>query len=638
MASGRNLLVVAATLAAAFCAHATALAQTQAADLSQLSIEELGDVQVTSVSKRPEAVGQAASAIYVITQAEIARSGAASLPEILRLAPNLQVTQAGASRYVITARGMNGNPAAQNFANKLLVLIDGRTVYSPLYSGVYWDMQDVLPQDVERIEVISGPGATLWGSNAVNGVINIITRTSSQTQGGLLTLGAGDQSRSASLRLGGKISETLTYRVYAKTFLEDDTRTLAGQSANDHWSKPQAGFRLDWSPTAVDTVTLRGDAYDGYQAQQGAPAQVIRGGNVLARWNRSWQDGSTLQVQTYYDRVERGDEVDGSGFRVDTYDLDIQQGLALGGRHQIVFGGGYRLSRYQIDGTSTLLFSPAARDLKLFNAFVQDTIALTATSSLVLGAKLEDDPYSDPEWLPTARLSWSPSQAATVWAAASRAVRAATPFDRDVVERLGGVDFLVGGDSFRSEKLTAYELGAKLRPSPRASLSVSAFYNDYDRLRSIELAPAGFLPLRWGNGLEGHTYGVEAWGDYQAAAWWRLSGAVSYLDEKFKFTPGASGLLGVTQTANDPKYQASLKSSMDLGQAFTLDTALRYVSALPNPRLPAYTELNGRLGWNVTDRVQVALVGRNLLHAEHREYTDGDLIPRSVFVDLQWRF
>lgn len=628
-----------AGLVAAIAGPGIVMAQTVGpADLSRLSIEELGDVQVTSVSKRPEAIGQAPSAIYVITHTDIARSGAASIPEILRLAPNLQVTQAGSSRYVITARGMNGSPAAQNFSNKLLVLIDGRTVYTPLYSGVYWDMQDVLPQDIERIEVISGPGATLWGANAVNGVINIITRPSSDTQGGVLTVGGGDQERSASLRFGGRISDALTYRVYAKTFLNDDTRNLSGQSANDHWSKPQAGFRLDWVPSKADTVTLQGDVYKGYEAQLGAPAEDIRGGNVMARWNRSWENGSTLQVQTYYDRVERGDEVNGAGFYVDTYDLDAQHSIALGGRQEIVWGGGYRLSRYKIDGTSSLFFSPPSGDLHLFNVFVQDSIALTPTSSLVLGAKIEDDPYSAPEFLPTARLSWSPNTGMTLWAAVSRAIRAPTPFDRDVVERLGGVDFLIGGPDFESETLIAYEMGAKVRASPRASFSVSTFYNDYEKLRSIELAPVGFLPLRWGNLLEGHTYGVEAWGDYQVANWWRLSGAVNYLDQKFEFASGSSGLLGASQAGNDPKYQASLKSSMDVGDAFTIDAALRYVSALPDPRLPAYVELNGRLGWNINDRLQLALSGRNLLHEDHREYTDGNPIPRSLFVDLQWRF
>ncbi|CAN7326335.1 TonB-dependent receptor [Phenylobacterium sp. LjRoot225] len=603
-----------------------------------MSIEQLAGIQVTSVSKRSEPLGQAASAIYVITRDQILRSGAVTVPEILRLAPNLQVYQTSASRYVITSRGLNGSQAAQNFSNKLLVLIDGRTVYSPLFSGVYWDMQDVLAQDIERIEVVSGPGAALWGANAVNGVINITTRDSADTQGGVVTASVGDQQRSASLRFGGRISEALTYRLYAKTVAEDDTYTAAGARAHDHWSKPQAGFRLDWTPTRADTITLQGDGYKGFEAQAGLPAQDINGGNLLGRWSRAWEDGSAFQLQGYYDHAERGDEASGSGFRVDTYDVDVQHSFSLGERQQIVAGGGYRLSRYRIDGSATLLFSPPGRDLKLFNAFVQDSVTLGPRTTLVLGLKVEDDPYIKPQLLPTARLAWTPGERLTLWGAVSRAIRSPTPFDRDVVEIAFGGPFLVGDSNFRSETLTAYELGAKIKPTPKASLVINSYYNTYDDLRSIELTPVVFLPLRWGNLLKGHAYGVEAWGDYQVAPWWRLSAGFNYLDQKFKFQPGASGLVGLSQVANDPKYQASLKSALDLGDRVTLDAALRYVSALPEPRIPSYVELNGRLAWNVTDQVQLALSGRNLLHAKHTEYEDGAQIPRSVFVDVQWRF
>ncbi len=608
------------------------------ADLSKLSIEELGNIEVTSVSKRPEAISQAAAAIYVITHDDIVRSGATRLPEILRLAPNLQVAQTSASTYVITARGFNGAPTAQNFSNKLLVLIDGRSVYSPLFSGVYWDMQDVVAADIERIEVISGPGATLWGANAMNGVINVITRKTQDTQGGLLSVTAGDRGRDASLRFGGRLSESLTYRIYGRGFLERDTRTAAGVSAHDHWSKPQAGARLDWTPSPADAVVVRADAYDGAEAQAGAPAEEIQGGDLTARWNHAFANGSSLQAQAYYDRVQRGDEVSGSGFQVDTYDLDLQHGFALGARQEIIWGGGFRISRYRIDGGPTLSFTPARRDLNLSNLFAQDTLRLGPTTKLVLGAKVEDDPYVGPELLPEARLSWTPNESASLWAAVSRAVRSPTPFDRDVVEKLGGQVFLVGGPNFRTEKLTAYELGARVQRSSRASLSVSAFYNVYDDLRTIELAPEGFLPLRWGNRMTGRSYGIEAWADYQAASWWRLSAGFNALEEKFRFAAGASGLLGVSQAANDPKFQASLKSSAELGRAVTLDAALRYVSALPDPRVPAYVELDSRLAWALGERLQLAVSGRNLLHDSHREYPGGDRIPRGVSVDLQWRF
>jgi iron complex outermembrane receptor protein len=608
------------------------------ADLRDLSLEELAQIQVTSVSKRPETLGQTASAIYVISRDEVLRSGAQSLPEMLRLAPNLQVYQSSSSRYVVTARGHNGAQTAQNFSNKLLVMVDGRSVYTPLFSGVFWDMQGVVPDDIDRIEVISGPGAALWGANAVNGVISVITRDSAETQGISLTAIGGEWERGASARFGGLLSDDLTYRVYVRTFERDSTETPAGRGAHDHWSRPQAGFRLDWRMTGRDQFTLQGDAYDGFEAQAGAAAQNIQGANMLARWTRAWNERSNLQVQAYYDRAMRGDEVNGVGFRVETYDLYLQHTFAIGERHSVVWGGGYRASRTDVDNTSTLLFRPARRDLRLANVFAQDSIALGDRATLTLGLKYEDNPYLSPALLPNIRLAWKPRDGLTVWGAASKAIRSATPFDRDVVERVGGADFLVGDADFRSEKLTAYELGAKLQAGARASVSLNAFYNVYDDLRSIEFTPGRGLPLRWGNRLAGHTYGLEAWGDVQVADWWRVSGSVAYIDERFRFAPGATRLLGPKQVANDPKYDVQLKSLMTLRPGVAFGANLRYVSPLPEPRIPAYVELNSRLTWDVTPNVQLGVSGRNLLHRAHREYTEGNRIPRSISADVQWRF
>ncbi|MDB5446303.1 MAG: TonB-dependent receptor, partial [Phenylobacterium sp.] len=468
MTRGRPLAIASACLCALGAAAAARADQTE--DLAKLSIEELGAIQVTSVSKRAELIADAPSSIYVISRDDIMRSGATSLPEMLRLAPNLEVTQTSASRYVITARGFNGAPAAQNFSNKLLVLIDGRSVYTPLFSGVYWDMQDVLPQDIERIEVISGPGATLWGANAVNGVINIITRSSAETQGGLAYVSAGNQERSAALRYGGAISERATWRVYAKSFFDRDTALAGGGKANDHWSKPQAGFRLDWNASDADAVTLQGDAYSGFEAQAGAPAEDIKGHNVTARWTRALGEGSAVQAQAYYDRAERGSEVSGSGFWVDTYDVDLQHSRTLG-RHELVVGGGYRQVRYSIFSSGDLSWNPASRNLQLANAFVQDSVTLSRVLKLVLGVKLEGDAYVKPELLPNLRLSWTPAPDLTLWGAVSRAVRSPTPFDRDVVEKAGGLTVIGGGGVFTSEKLTAFELGGRLHGASRASLS-----------------------------------------------------------------------------------------------------------------------------------------------------------------------
>jgi iron complex outermembrane receptor protein len=614
---------------------------TSVEDLRGLSIDELAQIKVTSVSKSPQPISDAAAAIYVITHDDIIRSGAISVPEMLRLAPNLDVIQVSASQYIITARGFSGNQSDQNFSNKILVLIDGRTVYSPLYSGVYWDMQDVLADDIERIEVISGPGATLWGANAVNGVINIITRGASQTQGGLVDVAAGDLGTAITLQYGGQIGQNVTYRLYAKSFNEYQTNTANGAGAGDGWSKPQGGFRLDWKPSASDSLTLQGDGYKGEETQPGQPNQNLSGGDVVARWNHQWASGGNLQVQAYFDRTDRGTAGTSAGFALNTYDLDVQDGLAIGPYNDVVVGGGLRVSNYTITGTGSLLFSPASRTLDLSNIYAQDTLSITSRLKLIGGIKLEDDPYTGVVALPDLRLSWKATDELLVWAAASRAIRSATPFDRDVVEKIGPTVFLIGGPDFEPETLTAYQLGARAQPSSRLTISVAAFYNVYDHLKNIAVAPGGFLPLRWGNMMQGQTYGAEVWGNYQVTSWWRVSASFNELAERLRFAPGASQLTGIAQAGDDPAHQATLRSSFEMAHGFTFDADLRYVSALPNPQVPAYVELDSRLGWNITPRIQIALSGFNLLHASHFEFPASEgatAIPRTFLAQLRWHF
>ena len=604
-------------------------------DLQHMSIAELAEIDVSSVSKTPETLNQAPASIYVITHDDIVRSGANSMPDILRLAPNLQVYQTSASQFVVTARGFNGNASDQNFSNKLLVLIDGRTVYSPLYSGVYWDVQDVPPDDIDRIEVISGPGATLWGANAVNGVINIVTRDADQTQGADLNVYGGNQTGGASLRYGGKLGETLSYRVYAMAMTDKDTLDSAGKPVSDQWSKPQVGFRADWAGDAADKVTVQGDGYSGAEDPGNG---FISGANVLGRWARDLGGGSNLQVQTYYDHSQRGSASSGH-FALDTYDIDVQHNLTWG-QNAIVWGGGFRTNRYDIVGKTGLSFSPASRTLDLADLFAQDTISLRPDVKLTIGLKLENDPYIGTNPLPDVRLSWTPNNVASLWAAASYAIRAPTPFDRDVVEKVGPTVFLTGAYDFQPEKVIAYEVGGRFEPVSRLSLSISAYYNVYNDLRSIEPNPGGFLPLTWGNGMRGQVWGLETWADFQATSWWRLSASLNLLREAFSFEPGASGLLGVAQAADDPEHQASLKSSMNLGRSVTFDADLRYVDALPNPSVPAYVELDGRVGWNITDKLQLSLTGQNLLHAYHQEYPapGASAVPRQVFAGLRLKF
>jgi iron complex outermembrane recepter protein len=611
--------------------------------LRDLSLEELGDIEITSVSKQPQALSTAPAAIYVITHDDIVRSGATSIPEILRLAPNLQVAETSPSNYIITARGFSGNSNAQNFSDKLLVLIDGRSVYNPLFSGMYWDMQDVLPEDIERIEVISGPGATLWGANAVNGVINIVTRKSSDTQGGVIELGAGNQETSASLQYGGRITDDATYRAYVKAFRDSSFETSSGASAQDGWGKPQAGFRVDWNPSA-DQITFQGDIYHGDEEQPASPDQWISGGNLQASWQRDLGGGSSLQVMAYYDRVERLSDGDG-GFALNTYDLEFQHDFTLGSWNKIVWGAGERIADYNIvnrlSSASSLIFAPDTGQLSLTDFFAQDQISLADDFDLTAGLKLEYDPYSGLTPMPNLRATWRATDNAMFWAAVSRAVRSPTPFDTDVEEKLGSSVFLIGNPDFLPEKLTAYEIGYRGELSSRATLSVSAFYNSYDDLKSIELAPPiTGVPLQWGNMMEGSVYGVEAWGSYEAADWWRLSAGLNLQNEALKFAPGASGLLGLSQAGDDPHHQASLRSSMDLTDRITFDADFRYVGELPDPVVPAYVELNTRLGWAVTDRLELSLSGFNLLHARHEEFTapTSDEVKRSFFVDARWKF
>ena len=640
--------ITAITIGLASATTAFAADANTVRSLKKLSLDELLNVEVTSVSKTAEPLSNAPAAIYVITRDDVIRSGASSIPEMLRLAPNLQVAQTGASSYVITARGLSGNVENQNLPNKLLVLIDGRSVYTPLYSGVYWDMQEVMPEDIERIEVISGPGATLWGANAVNGVINIITRKSTDTLGGVLRLGGGNLEKSASARYGARLSEATTFRAYAEALNRDAFEHASGLSADDGWRKSQAGFRMDRTQ-ADDTLTFQGDIYHANEDQPGPIDQAIGGHNLLTRWQRQLSGSSRFEAQAYYDETERLTDDDARiGFVMQTYDLQLQHSFALGSRNEIVWGAGDRVNRHRITNADALLFSPARRTLHLANIFAQDTIDLSATLKLILGMKFEQDPYSsDFSPLPSVRLSWSVTDKALLWSAVSRAVRSPTPFDRDVVEKLGALTFLTGNVDFTSEKVIAYEIGYRGQLTEQTSLSISGFYHVYDDLRSIEFTPNTFLPLLWGNGMEGETYGVELWATHQLNDWWRLTAGFNTLHENLRFKNGTAGSLnlpgfpGVEQAGSDPPRQASLRSSMNLMSDLTFDADLRYIGTRPNPETRHYYELNARVAWKPSDSLELSLSGYNLLHATHIEYaslTDSIEVRRSVFGRVAWQF
>ncbi len=618
------------------------LADAQSVDhLADLSLRELSELEVTSVSKSSELLRQAPASIYVITHDDIIRSGVTSIPEALRLAPNLHMSQYNSSRYVAGARGFAGAETFQNFSNKLLILIDGRSVYSPLYSGVYLDTQDVLLEDIDRIEVISGPGATLWGANAMNGVINIITRPAYLTDQSLVSMGAGNFERSAAARYGTKISGSLAMRAYAKAFERDASERQDGSDAGDDWRKSQLGFRLDWTG-ADDTYTAQGDAYRGTEGQIDAGDRSVKGANLLGRWQHRTSTGE-WQLQGYYDYKSRTEPVGGVGFKLHTFDVELQNNT-VSGAHRLVWGLGARVHRYDINSSATLIFEPESRTLTLGNAFLQDTISLSRAWDLTLGLKGERDPYSGWNPLPDVRLAWRVSNDVMWWLAGSRAIRSPTPFDVDVMERApSGVLFITGDTNFKPEKVNAFETGLRIQPSATFSLSASLFYDDYKDLRTIEVNPAtGFLPLMWGNGMEGYTYGAELWAKWQVTPGWRLAPGLRWInkDHLKVSNDSTSGFLGLSQSGNDPKYQATLTSSADLSSQLTLDATLRYVDELPSPALDSYYELNASLAWRPAGHWEISLSGQNLLNKRHLEIdaAHGLYIQRRIFAQARWTF
>ena len=605
--------------------------------LTELSLAELSDIEVTSVSKSAEPLREAPASIYVITHDEIVRAGVPSIAEALRLAPNLHISQYSSNTYIAGARGFAGAQEAQNFSNKLLILIDGRSVYSPLYSGVYLDVQDVLLEDVDRIEVISGPGATLWGANAMNGVINIITRPAYLTDGAVAKIAIGNQETIAGGRFGDKVGENGAYRVYVKAFERDEMELASGAGAADDWNKLQAGFRSDWTG-AQDTVTAQGDFYQGHQNVPGPGQGEFEGANVVGRWTHR-RDADEFQLQGYYDYTKRAAPPGGVAFSLNTFDVELQHSLQRGA-HRLIWGAGARFHDYEITNSEALSFDPSSDTLLLANVFAEDTISLTPSVDFTVGLKAERDPFSGWNPLPDLRLAWKVNERAFAWVAASRAIRSPTPFDSDVVEKLGGVVFLTGNDAFEPEQVNAFEVGYRVQPTDDLSITASVFYNVYDDLRTIEPSPGTVLPLRWGNLMEGHTYGFEAWAKWQVTDNWRIAPGVRMLKKDLEFADGASGLVGLSQSGNDPRNQALLTSSLNLTPRVSIDATLRYVDALPEPHLDSYTELNAAIVWHAWEKLDVALSGTNLLDSRHLEYPEpsGEYIRRSVLAHARWRF
>jgi iron complex outermembrane receptor protein len=600
-----------------------------AADLVDLSLEQLANVVVTSVSRREERLADAPASIFVISQSEIRRSGATSIPEALRLAPNLNIARADTNQYAISARGFNNT-----LANKMLVLVDGRTIYTPLFSGVFWEAQDVMLEDVDRIEVISGPGATLWGANAVNGVINIITRSAEATQGRLAGVSLGNRENGGMARYGGKLGDDGHYRVYGKYFDRDNSRQANGTAVRDSSQRGQLGFRADWS-WGDQGFTLQGDAYTG-NIDQAPSAREISGYNLLGRWHRDLANGSSLRIQSYYDRTDRFHP---GIFResLDTFDLEFQHGLKPAGSHKIMWGGGYRLSRDHIENSPGTSFMPPDRDMKWANLFVQDDIALSKDIDLTIGAKAERNPYTGTEFLPSARLAWRPARDRLVWGALSRAVRAPSRIDRDFYTPANPPFLLAGGPNFRAEVANVIELGYRAQPSVSYSFSVTLFHQIYDKLRSLGPSPAG--PV-FDNNIEGRNTGIETWGSYQAGKNWRLSAGLVAMRERLQVKAGAVDLGGLAALGNDPSHWWMIRSSWEMTDRHDLDVTIRHTGALYNPQVPGYEAVDVRLGWKLNRGLEAALTVQNLFDPRHPEWGVAGpraLHDRSIQLTLVWR-
>jgi iron complex outermembrane receptor protein len=622
------------------CAHALALsacatlppastAPPTAVALKKLSLRELMDIEVTSVSRAPTKLSQTAASIQVITSDDIHRSGATTLTEALRLAPNLQVAQTNGHDWAITARGFNGaSISTGSIANKLLVMIDGRSIYTPLFGGVFWDAQHVPLEDIDRIEIVSGPGGTLWGANAVNGVINIITKSAADTQGGTATVAVGSLlEKSAAVRYGGTVGRDVSYRVFGQHLDAGSTMRANGADSHDDWNLTQAGARADYRRSDADTVTVQGDFYKG---DQGIPSTaLINGQNVLARWTHVTSPLSDWMVQLYFDRTRRSFPVVSFDEELQTADLDFQHRFPLGGRSSFLWGVGYRYMWDDVHNGSSFSFLPAKLAMRLASGFVQDEVTSPgAAMKLTFGAKFEHNDFSGLETQPSVRLAWTPPGRQMAWAAASRAVRSPARFDTEI-----HIGRALGDRDFVAEKLTAYELGYRVTPAETLSLSLAAFHNRYTDLRSVNQNVAVPGALVFANDLEASTFGLELAGAYEPAAWWRLRGGYTYLEKDIRRLTPEVLVFSDAFEAQDPQGQILLQSVMDLPHGVQLDVVGRHIAELPasrfGPEVPAYTTADLRLAWHIA-RWEISAVAQNLA-GDHPEFNSPVLwyeIPR----------
>lgn len=662
-------LLAGTALLAFICSFESAAAQDEV-DPFALSPEQLFDATVVSVSRMPEKLGEAPAAAFILTAEDIRRSGATSIPEALRLVPGVQVARGSTSGWAVSVRGFNSG-----LANKLLVLIDGRAVYDPLFSGVYWDVQDTPLEDIERIEVIRGPGASQWGANAVNGVINIITKKAGDTKGFLLSTIAGNHEQPVvTMRYGGDAGARAHWRIYGKYLNRPSSDALNGMDANDAWEAWRGGFRVDWDENAAgDSFTFQGDLYHSEDGQLRSvpqltpPYAMIRqddisasGGNLLGRWNRAIGGDSRLTVQAYYDRTTRNQiTLDNSR---DTFDLDAQYELPAFGRHKITTGAGYRFTEARLIPSAIVSVARRTLDESLFSAFLQDKIMLAPERwYATLGSKIEHNDFTGFEVQPSARLQWQGEDRQMAWASVSRAVRMPSELENDLhivsgvippgVLRVPISVDLIPNTHFESEELIAYEIGYRRQWTERVATDFTGFFNDYDKLSTLSLqapqvvlvAPIHVvLPIALTNMTSGQTYGFEAVADWRATDRLKFTAAYSVLHMDLDGPPAGVAIASEAAETQSPQQQFNLRSQWDIDEHFAFDTTLYYVSRLPGYDINAYWRLDTRLGWRLGDALQLDLVAQDLLSHSHREFNsltdvNATRIGRSIYGRLVWR-
>jgi iron complex outermembrane receptor protein len=638
-------------------------------DLSKLDMEDLMNVKVTSVSKREQSLSRTAAAVFVINREDIRRSGATNIPDLLRMAPGVDVEQIDANAWAISVRGFNSR-----YSNKVLVLIDGRTVYTPSFSGVFWEQLDMPLEDIDRIEVIRGPGATVWGANAVNGVISIFTKSAKDTKGGLITAGAGSQVHALGLvQYGGAAGQDGAYRAFGKAFDVGKSAMADGSSAADHWMRVHGGFRADWDLSGQDSLMVQGDLFANEASQTRRTSLVATpfdrifnqgldaaGGDVLARWDHTLAGGAQTSLQTYYDTYRRTDM--GVPEELRTFDLDFQHHLQVGDRQDIVWGLGYRVSTSGLSPGYAITFSPPSRTDSLYSGFVQDEIRVSDSLWFTVGGKLEHNAYTGIEAEPSVRLAWSPpSGAHTLWAAASKAVRQPDRVDTSIqtdLETIPLSPYLVqvvrfsGNPLIKDEELRDYELGYRSEIAKTLSLDATTFLSFYRHLNTTEpqapmVIPGSpsqlIVPMLFDSKAHAVTYGGELSLRWSVTSRWRISPGYSYLHATIRQDPSSQGTVAYGVTNEFPRHMLQVRSSVNLPRGTEFDQSLYYTARLPGGSIPGHARLDLRLGRRLGERAEISLVGQNLLRPRSMEYGDsfaiiGTQSVRSVYGQIAWRF